>query len=382
MAPEIVLDVLSHNDGQMRVLDPMAGSGTTVVAARLRGYQAYGVDSDPLAVIIAAAASHDFDESTFRRDADRLMCLAKIANRTMRDADAYPLAADEETRKFIRYWFDLRSRRQLAALVIALRQGRYVSRQYLLCAFSRMIITKHGGVSLAEDISHSRPHRTRDKAPSAPFDALFASVNHIARHAQFQFGAQLPQPSVVRGDCRLLPFDDKTFNYIITSPPYLNAIDYLRGHKMSLVWFGHSIRDLRRLRSKSIGSEVSSADSGVDYAVNKMVSEPSCLPSRLRGIMRRYVRDMGCAISEMKRVAKKGACIVLVVGDCTVRGIEIRNSKAIDILCKSIGLKFTRKRLRALERHHRYLPPPATRNQRNRITDRLWDEVILEYKVV
>ena len=24
----------------------------------------------------------------------------------------------------------------------------------------------------------------------------------------------------------------------VTSPPYLNAIDYLRGHKMSLVWMG------------------------------------------------------------------------------------------------------------------------------------------------
>jgi hypothetical protein len=32
---------------------------------------------------------------------------------------------------------------------------------------------------------------------------------------------------------------------IFTSPPHLNAIDYLRCSKFSLVWMGHSIAALR-----------------------------------------------------------------------------------------------------------------------------------------
>src|SRR5579872_2487222 len=68
MAPEIVLRALRRDDGRKRVLDPMAGSGTTVVSARMRGYRAYGIDSDPLAVMITSAASSDFNEKRFRSD--------------------------------------------------------------------------------------------------------------------------------------------------------------------------------------------------------------------------------------------------------------------------------------------------------------------------
>ena len=381
MAPEIVLRVLDGDTGRKRVLDPMAGSGTTVVSARMRGYRAYGVDSDPLAVMISSAASSDFDEERFRSDSNRLLKRARIALRKMCDAEAYPVGADEETKEFIRYWFDRRSRRQLAAIVTALGQGRYRTRPFLLCAFSRMIITKKGGVSLAWDVSHSRPHRKREVAPVAPFRSFMTNVEAVTRRAHFQGDGVLPRATVLRGDCRRLRFKARMFDFIITSPPYLNAIDYLRGHKMSLVWFGHPIKALRRLRAKSVGSEVGSAASTWDHVVDKMVAQPDRVPSRLRGIMRRYVHDMSEAISEMKRVAKKGCRVVLVVGDCTVRGTEIRNSSAIDILCKNAGMTLARRKRRPLQRQHRYLPPPSERSRRGQITERLWDEVILEYDV-
>src|ERR1035441_654176 len=54
MAPELALARLPRRlDEGLRVLDPMMGSGTIPVLASLQGYRAVGVDSDPLAVIIA-----------------------------------------------------------------------------------------------------------------------------------------------------------------------------------------------------------------------------------------------------------------------------------------------------------------------------------------
>src|SRR4051812_9214323 len=54
MAPSIALDELPiAKKDPLRVLDPMAGSGTTLLAARRRGHQAYGSDTDPLALLIA-----------------------------------------------------------------------------------------------------------------------------------------------------------------------------------------------------------------------------------------------------------------------------------------------------------------------------------------
>src|SRR3954470_22479243 len=53
MAPEVVWDELPARSRRLRVLDPMAGSGTTLVTAKLRGHEAVGYDRDPLAVLLS-----------------------------------------------------------------------------------------------------------------------------------------------------------------------------------------------------------------------------------------------------------------------------------------------------------------------------------------
>ncbi len=58
---------------------------------------------------------------------------------------------------------------------------------------------------------------------------------------------------------------------IITSPPYLNAIDYLRGHKLSLVWMGQSIARVRNIRSTNIGTEKSLSDNGANAHLEGIV---------------------------------------------------------------------------------------------------------------
>ena len=64
--------------------------------------------------------------------------------------------------------------------------------------------------------------------------------------------------STYRGDARRLGrIKSSSVDCIVTSPPYLNAIDYMRGHRLSLIWFGYSIWQLRKIRSRSVGAEIS-----------------------------------------------------------------------------------------------------------------------------
>jgi hypothetical protein len=65
-----------------------------------------------------------------------------------------------------------------------------------------------------------------------------------------------------RADARQLPIRGSSVDVAICSPPYLNAIDYLRGHKFSLIRMGHSIEALRELRSANIGTEADGGPSG------------------------------------------------------------------------------------------------------------------------
>src|SRR3954470_5631148 len=107
------LDV-HHTSGPVTVLDPMAGSGTTVVIGRTLGHRSIGFDLDPLAVLIASTWCADVDPLRVVKAA----WAALNGNPWSRLPDrlAYPVNADDETKAFIRYWFDLRNRKQLAVL--------------------------------------------------------------------------------------------------------------------------------------------------------------------------------------------------------------------------------------------------------------------------
>src|SRR5438105_564331 len=173
MAPDVVLDAIDGLDGSVRLLDPMMGSGTVLAIARSEGHRVIGVDSDPLAVLLARVWTTTIDADAVLEKAVEVLNRAKILFRTLTVGNAYPNNVDAETRKFLRYWFDDYARRQLAALATAISRVRDERiRAVLWCGFSRLIITKQAGASLAMDLSHSRPHKKFKRAPIKPFNKL------------------------------------------------------------------------------------------------------------------------------------------------------------------------------------------------------------------
>src|SRR3954453_19652745 len=111
------------------------------------------------------------------------------------------------------------------------------------------------------DLSHSRPHRAFKRAPIKPFQKFLAAVDLVVNNCVRQNEPNRgPAPRLYLGDARALPVRSASIDLVLTSPPYLNAIDYIRCSKFSLVWMGHSIEELRNIRGRSVGTEASSAD--------------------------------------------------------------------------------------------------------------------------
>jgi SAM-dependent methyltransferase len=366
----------------LRVLDPMTGSGTTLVTARMRGHEAVGFDRDPLAVLIAGAWASDVDVKATEKKAGQVLSRAKDRAEKIKQRDAYPHGANEETKEFIRYWFDVTNRRQLAALAESIsRTHDQQIKRLLWCAFSRLIITKSSGVSLAMDISHSRPHKTYTKAPINTFDHFERAVKQITKAAPFNGGnPNQPQASIANADARKLPLPNDSVDIVVTSPPYLNAIDYLRGHKFSLVWMDHSISDVRELRSTNVGAEVA-ATANDDDKSTETVMQDMCegdeLTGRNHGMLRRYVRDLREVVRENFRVLRPGGKAVYVVGNCNLRNTFIENSKCVTDLAVEVGFSVRPSRRRPLPENRRYLPPPATRSSGKALRKRMREEVIL-----
>jgi len=384
MAPSIVWDALPKGGDSLNILDPMSGSGTTLVCARSRGHRAIGCDTDPLALLIARAWCDDAEPESLKVRAGIVLERAMTLSKRLTSKKSYPKNTDDETRRFIDFWFDPGNRRELCALSTCIsRVGSQAERTLLWCAFSRMIITKTSGASLAMDVSHSRPHKVYDLAPVKPFDTFLKSVSTVACNCPFIGHANSAPPADIRyGDARALPIESASVDMVITSPPYLNAIDYLRGHKLSLVWMGHSISEIRAIRAGNIGAEVSeesTSNTAIQEAMRAMVDFES-LDNRRLGMVRRYVWDMSKVMEECARVLKRAGRAVFVVGESAISGVFIKNSEALIRLADSNGLSLVSRNTRPIERRRRYLPPPESERAGDNMQGRMREEVILEFR--
>jgi len=365
----------------LRVLDPMAGSGTTLVVARALGHEPIGFDTDPLAVLLARTWCADIPHLATKKRASEVYGAAGLDALGMPLRQAYPVGADGETKEFVRYWFDNINRKQLTALSTRIAAVKNKAmRSVLWCAFSRLIIAKQAGASRALDLSHSRPHRVDSKPTMRPLAFFLSAVDTVLRAAPFGPQSTAPAATVGLADARRLPLPDESVDVVITSPPYLNAIDYLRGHKFSLVWMGYNVGELRTVRAENIGTEAARAANPrheVPARALRAMGGVMKLPHRHQAMFARYALDMDAALREIRRVLVRGGRALLVVGDCSIRGVFIRNSRALAELAERHGLRVTSVSRRRLPPNRRYLPPPSADSSGDQLGHRLRTEVLL-----
>ena len=166
-----------------------------------------------------------------------------------------------------------------------------------------------------------------------------------------------------RADARTLDFiGDASIDLVLTSPPYLNAIDYLRGHRLALVWLGYDLRLLRSIRSASVGAERSMPEAESACDISPFVTEQaeSTIGRRHRGWIRRYASDMDAVLYQLHRVVKRSGRVVMVLGNSFLRGAKINNAGLIESLAGKIGFQLQDRHVREIPARRRYLPPPGT----------------------
>ena len=362
MASALAFERLKELPANSTVLDPMAGSGTVLRNAVALGHTAIGYDLDPLAVLMSRVSVVPVSEVALQR---RLVKLEKTVRLLGSSKPRLPWIDDDaETSKFIAYWFGVRQRddlRRLAfALVVDAGARSTASLDVLRLAFSRIVVTKDRGASLARDVSHSRPHRVIDVSTFDVPNAYARSVGQLrATLASVEIHGSA---TVSLGDARSLnAVRSASVDAVVTSPPYLNAIDYLRGHKLSLVWLGHRISELRGVRAHSIGAEraASPLQASMFHDLVQVMVNPTSLSSRHAAMVARYAEDLYRVSSEVCRVLRPGGAATFVVGNSHLRTAFVKNSRGVMTACEMVGLRLTNKAERRIPERHRYLPTPS-----------------------
>jgi SAM-dependent methyltransferase len=384
MAPDLAISGLKGLKHQSIVLDPMAGSGTVLRQASELGHQAIGFDMDPLAVLMARVWT------TPVKDVE----VARLTTEILSEIKGFPsnielpwIDEDEETKRFIEYWFAEPQCSHLRHIAYALSRldrprlngEKRAAADVLRLALSRIIITKNLGASLARDVSHSRPHKV---AEVSTFDVLAAFERSVQMVRQLLASAPpIGNVDIRLGDARSLKaIGNNVVDVVLTSPPYLNAIDYMRGHRLSLVWLGYRLSALKRIRSDSIGAERAPdlpQSAHLFRSIQEAMEPTDALPHRHTSMILRYAEDVYRLMSEIARVLKPGGKAILVVGNSCLKKVFIRNSDGVIRAASMVGLRLVHQVERELPSQHRYLPMPA--NTEEPLGKRIRTENILTF---
>ena len=380
MAPEIAFRALSSLPKESLVLDPMCGSGTVLQQALHFGHRAVGFDTDPLSVLISRVSSQNINPHKLLRTANRIAEQAESAGEQTFDLPW--IDNDDETQAFISFWFGKEQAQVLRVLAYMVNHNRDGLRNALRLAISRIIITKEPRASLARDTSHSRPHRVTMTSDYDVVQGFRRSAAQIAR--QIEKNGLKGSATVRRRDARVLPRQlNSQVDIVVTSPPYGNAIDYLRGHRLSLVWFGYTISQLKIIRNRGIGKE---SGLGIKHtpALEELARQlgpiDTLKPStRLRLFL--FAKDIQKVFQQFQRVLKPQGQAVIVIGNSTVKGTYLDNARLIEATAKEVGLREVYRYTREIPANHRYLPPPKPQGDQ-KLAKRMREEVVLTFEKV
>lgn len=359
----------------------MMGSGTAVVEATILQRRAIGFDIDPLALKIARVKTTHLPEKAVLEAGESIVLRARrLLERPRVLRDELKRRFDDTSRKFVDYWFLPRTQEELMALLLAIEeQSSNATRALLEILFSSIIVTKSGGVSLARDLAHTRPHRDDNKKVRDAIEQFHARLKRVGATVSY-IPRNASKPILKRADARALPLPNDYVQLILTSPPYANAIDYMRAHKFSLVWLGKAIGELTELRSRYIGAEaIRNKQSRPDLPsfVNQQIERLEKRDERKASVLRQYFLDMRQAISEMYRVLEPGRACVIVVGSSTMRHIRIEAHRALAKIGEQVGFKLIDIAARKLDRDRRMLPVRRGTSSNHGIELRIHEEFLI-----
>ncbi len=335
------------------VLDPFCGSGTVAVEALFSGRAAVSTDIDPLSVLITYAKTRTYDLSNLAE----IVAVLHTELERMQAADEqlwgcfehdigpidYEAAAAALTRYIpdlpnARHWFRRRVTIQLAAIrsKIEAYAGGAALPFLRLCFASIVRNASNADPVPVSGLEVTRHMREREAAGRAinPYDLFRAALSKALDGTRRFQEQRVPGGAarVARADARQLSVRGTgRVDCVLTSPPYLTAVDYYRRHTLEMYWLGltGSTADRLALLPGYLGRDRVSArhirfeDTPASAVARRWLADmPAVRPERQRGFMH-YCAGMTEVLSRLVEIARPGAPVMIVVGDVRFSGVTV-----------------------------------------------------------
>jgi len=353
------------------VLDPMCGSGTVVLEALLNKRVAIGIDIDPIARLITRAKTTPIDSDTlsFAVQALTTQIQELINSSNYRPSIPEFHYRDNWFRSFVLQELAIISESIEILLSRHIDQGEWRN----IDDFFRVILS-----SIIRDVSNADPHCTRTVLRKnvvktiSPGDTYkkFAEtlINHCASMSELLKISKTLDFSDVRlpiGNAIETGLDDDSIDLALTSPPYINAVDYPRTHQLEMYWLG-LVGDgpLSNMKRKYIGTETVYKDeyshlrtSGFD-SLDPLLKKIYSRDPRRSYIVFKFFEDMKDQLMEMYRVLRPKSYYCVVIGNNVIRGNLVKSHQILTEIATSddVGFKIEKSFFSGVIRHFIKIP--------------------------
>lgn len=338
------------------VLDPFSGSGTTLLESAHAGWNAIGIDRNPLAVMISNAKIRALHLANGQLSTQACRVLKDLRNWTHQLEVGVP--SDRELNKqlganwmselpsdaYLQGWFPIPVLAQLVVVRRALSEHLPDADDRRV--FEVLVSDQLRGCSLQEP-ADLRIRRRKEPDPNYPLisSSIAAIKDHSDRvtRARGVIGDINGVQRALLGDVRaslmgLEGVEKDSFDAIICSPPYATALPYIDTQRLSLVMLGLldpteirtteaalvGARDISLTERRVLEEELTQHPfQGLPNRVVQICCDmlaAACLPGngfRRRNtpaLVYRYFRDMARFFQSALPVLRPGAVAALVVG--------------------------------------------------------------------
>jgi DNA modification methylase len=306
-----ILKLFGVGEGQT-VLDPFCGVGTALLACRQSGIDSVGFDVHPVSVFASRVKVGDYDPKGIKETVKALL-KERFQKRPRPEDPLLRRAFKKQTLEDVVFFRDL---------VMRVKDTRI--RDFLLLALMNVAI-KCSYVFKDGTVIKFR------KKPVPPLRSMFRrQVFRMIKDIR-RFPVKECETRVEFGDARRLKLPDSSVDYVITSPPYLNKIEYTKIYEIEQKLFLDFVQERPPIRSYVGLSE--------KYLERESLELSQGLEEKtIRGLPGEavpYFIDMNQSISELYRVCRPGARLAIVVGNgCFPTGVVDS-----DILLSRMGEK-------------------------------------------
>jgi hypothetical protein len=282
--PQLVEALLARHVPRGRVLDPFAGSGTTLVQALESGLDAAGADVAPFNCLLMRVKTREYNP--FVLESELRDALARLEGFDGTKPDI-PIS------RYLRDWYAPRSAAELLFFrgLVDDYEHADVLRVVLARAARSARRTAHFDLDFPrapqrdEYWCHKHRKTCRPVGEARRFLRRYA-LDTLTRVREFsRVRARGREAEVLHGDARELDFGAR-FDGVVTSPPYPGLIDYHEQHR-----YAYELLGLEECRELELGKGTSKAALGA------------------------YSEGIAAVFDNVRQARKPGAPVVIVIND-------------------------------------------------------------------